>query len=71
MLPSDLLMRSPLKNTQPWPKTCPGSGSFALMSIAGQITQWNRVMSLPTMWRLAGHRDWNCAWSQPRPTAAA
>ena len=56
MLPIDLLMRSPLKYTQPWPKTCFGSGRPALISIAGQITQWKRVMSLPTMWRSAGHR---------------
>ena len=48
MFPIVLLMRSPLKYTQPWPKTCAGSGRRALISIAGQITQWKRVMSLPT-----------------------
>ncbi len=26
----------------------------AAMSIAGQITQWNRMMSLPTKWYCAG-----------------
>ena len=26
------------------------------MSIAGQMTQWNRMMSLPTKWNWAGQR---------------
>ena len=26
------------------------------MSIAGQITQWKRMMSLPTKWYCAGQR---------------
>jgi hypothetical protein len=38
-VPSDLLIFSPLKWTQPWPKICFGSGSPALISIAGQMTR--------------------------------
>ncbi len=65
MFPSDLLMRSPFRYTQPWPNTRPGSGRPALMSMAGQITQWKRVMSLPTMCRSAGHHFLNSASSHP------
>jgi len=41
----------------PWPKIDRGNGMSAASSIAGQITQWNRVMSLPTMCRSAGHHS--------------
>ena len=34
----------------------PAAATRALISIAGQITQWKRVMSLPMMCRLAGHQ---------------
>ena len=65
MFPIVLLMRSPLKYTQPWPNTCFGSATPALISIAGQITQWKRVMSLPTTCRLAGHHSLKRSSSQP------
>ena len=54
-MPSVLLMRWPFSVMKPWPNTCRGSGSFADISMAGQITVWNRVMSLPITWRSAGH----------------
>ena len=41
---------------KPWAKTCSGRASPMAMSMAGQMTQWKRMMSLPTMWRLAGQR---------------
>ena len=37
-VPSDLLIRWPRKVMNPWPNTCRGSGSPALISIAGQMT---------------------------------
>ncbi len=37
-------------------------------SIAGQYTQWWRMMSLPIRWR-AGHHLSNSAGSVPKPTA--
>ena len=52
--PADLLKRSPPSEMKPCPQTRPGSGSPAAMSIAGQITAWKRVMSLPTTWTSAG-----------------
>ena len=53
-VPSDLLIFSPLRCTQPWPNTCRGSATPALISIAGQMTVWNRVMSLPMTCRSSG-----------------
>jgi hypothetical protein len=41
------------------------------MSIAGQITVWNRVMSFPMTCRSAGHHFSNSASSAPNPTAEA
>jgi hypothetical protein len=64
-------MRWPLMLMNPWPKICRGSATFALMSIAGQITAWNRVMSLPMTCRSAGHQCANICGSPPRPTADA
>ena len=64
-------MRWPLSVMKPWPKTWRGSGSFGAISIAGQITAWNRVMSLPMTCRSAGHHCSNSAASVPRPTADA
>ena len=55
IVPSVLLIRWPFNVMNPWPKTCRGSGSSAAISIAGQITAWNRVMSLPMTCRSAGH----------------
>ena len=54
-------MRWPFSVMNPWPNTCRGSGSFADISMAGQITVWNRVMSLPITWRSAGHHFSNAA----------
>ena len=54
-----MLIRCPLTVMNPWPKTCRGSGSPALISIAGQITAWKRVMSLPMTCRSAGHQRSN------------
>ena len=55
----------------PWPKTCRGSGSFAAISIAGQMTAWNRVMSLPMTWRSAGHHFVEQRLVAAEPTADA
>jgi hypothetical protein len=49
-------MRWPFSVMKPWPKICRGSGNCALISIAGQITAWKRVMSLPMTCRFAGHQ---------------
>ena len=46
-----------------------GSGSFAAISIAGQITAWKRVMSLPMTCTSAGHHRLNFPSSSPKPTA--
>ena len=54
MFPSDFESFCPSNCTQPWPRILRGKGSLALISIAGQITQWNRVMSFPMTWRSAG-----------------
>ena len=40
--------------SQPWPKTCLGSGMPMLMSMAGQMMEWKRTISLPTMCTSAG-----------------
>ena len=50
----DLLIFSPPTSSQPWANTLRGNGSPAAISIAGQITAWNRRMSLPTRWTSAG-----------------
>ena len=39
---------------KPWPHTLFAGSTPAASSIAGQYTQWKRVMSLPMMWRSAG-----------------
>jgi hypothetical protein len=63
---------SPPTSSQPCPKTRRGTGSPAAISIAGQMTAWNRAMSLPTSW-YAGQRRRNSASasgvSTPYPTA--
>ena len=41
---------------KPCAKTWPGTSKPAAMSMAGQITQWKRMMSLPTMCACAGQR---------------
>ena len=54
-LPSDLDIfwpSGPLTN--PWAKTVRGSGTPVARRRAGQITQWNQMMSLPITWRLHG-----------------
>jgi hypothetical protein len=51
----------------PWTQTFRGSASPALMSIAGQITVWNRLMSLPITWRSAGHHFANASGSSGKP----
>ena len=71
IVPSVLLIRWPFTVMNPWPKTWRGSGSFAAISIAGQITAWKRVMSLPMTCRSAGHHFSNISGSVPRPTADA
>jgi hypothetical protein len=52
-----LLIFSPLNVTQPCPKTCRGNARPALISIAGQTTQWKRVMSFPITCTSAGHQS--------------
>ena len=58
-LPFDFDIFSPLVSRKPWPNTVCVTGSPAAMSIAGQITQWKRVMSLPTKWYCIGQRASN------------
>ena len=55
-LPLDLDIFSPLVSRKPWPNTVWVTGSPAAISIAGQMTQWKRVMSLPTKWYCIGQR---------------
>ena len=61
-LPRDLLIFSPwpvssfLTMRKPWAKTCSGRASPIAMSMAGQMTQWKRMMSLPTTCICAGQR---------------
>ena len=45
-----------LTSRKPWASTCSGTGRPAAMSIAGQMTQWKRMMSLPTMCCWAGQK---------------
>ena len=60
----DLDIFSPPTSSQPWPKTCCGTGSPAAISMAGQMTAWKRAMSLPTRW-VAGQRRSNFSSSAP------
>ncbi|SIL17240.1 Uncharacterised protein [Mycobacteroides abscessus subsp. abscessus] len=53
-LPIDLLIFSPLLVRKPCAKTRRGSAIPADIRKAGQYTVWNRMMSLPIMWMLAG-----------------
>ena len=48
-LPLDLDILPPSSSSQPWPNTCLGTGSPRLISMAGQMMEWNRTISLPTM----------------------
>jgi hypothetical protein len=66
-----LLIRWPSTDMNPWPNTCAGSPIPADISIAGQMTVWNRVMSLPMTCRSAGHHFAAFASSVPKPAAAA
>ena len=40
--------------SHPWPYTFPGKGRSNAISIAGQIIEWKRTISLPTKWTSAG-----------------
>ena len=59
----DLLIFSPPTSSQPCANTLRGNGSPAAISIAGQITAWNRRMSLPTRCTSAGQVGANCSRS--------
>ena len=61
----DLLIFWPPTRIQPCANTWCGTGWPAAISIAGQITAWNRAMSLPTRWMLAGHTSSNRSGSVP------
>ena len=67
-LPAVLLIFSPPLSSQPPTAHCAGGSMPADSSIAGQYTQWWRMMSLPIRWR-AGHQCSNVASSVPKPTA--
>ena len=41
------------------------------MSIAGQYTQWNRMISLPMTWWTWGHQAAKRSSSVPKPMAVA
>src|ERR1044072_5013708 len=41
---------------KPWTQTWRGASRPALHNIAGQKIEWKRTMSLPMMWRSAGHQ---------------
>ena len=70
MAPRDFDIFSPLSmSSHPWPKTVFGRSSPADISMAGQITAWNLVMSLPTMCTSAGHTRPKAPSSAPNPTA--
>ena len=60
---------SPPCVTKPWPKTLRGTSRPAAISSAGQMTAWNRVMSLPITWRSHGHTRSKKASSAPKPGA--
>ena len=53
---ADLLKRSPPSATKPCAHTDSGSGSAAACSIAGQMMECSRVMSLPITCSCAGQR---------------
>src|SRR3546814_1106238 len=53
-VPADFDIFAPSHCTYPCAHTSRGRATPALSSIAGQITQWNRVMPLPTTCRSAG-----------------
>ena len=68
MLPRLLLIRSPpAARSQPWTQTLRGSSMPALMSIAGQMIVWKRLMSLPITCRSAGHHFANASGSSGKP----
>ena len=52
--------------SQPWPYTFFGSGRPTLISIAGQMIEWKRTISLPTMCTSAGQylsKSWYLSFS--------
>ena len=49
-MPLDLDILPPSSSSQPWPKTCLGRGMPMLISMAGQMMEWKRTISLPTKW---------------------
>ena len=53
-LPFDFDILPPPSSSQPWPKTFFGRGIPMLMSMAGQMMEWKRTISLPTMCTSAG-----------------
>ena len=59
------IVRNPCTNT------VRGTASPAAISSAGQITAWNRAMSLPITCRSAGQRAANSSGSVPNPMAVA
>jgi hypothetical protein len=52
--PSDLDIFSPFTVRWPCEWTVFGSGRPAASRMAGQMTVWNQMMSLPMMWTFAG-----------------
>mmetsp|Transcript_15156 Transcript_15156/g.32229 ORF Transcript_15156/g.32229 Transcript_15156/m.32229 type:complete len:233 (+) Transcript_15156:1828-2526(+) len=50
------ILRPSAPCTKPCARTVVGSGSSSDMRSAGQITQWNQVMSLPITWTAAGQK---------------
>src|ERR1043166_3836761 len=63
--PAVLLSLAPDHCTYPCAHTAAGGGGPAASSIAGQITQWKRVIPLPMTCRSAGHRRSNPASGNP------
>ncbi len=61
----DLDIFSPPTISQPLATTLPGSGSPCAISIAGQITEWKRRMSLPIRCTFAGNVLSNFSWLAP------
>ena len=60
-----LLIFSPPTSSQPLANTLRGGSRPAAISIAGQMTAWNRRMSLPTRWTSAGQSRANRSGSVP------
>ena len=54
VLPRDFEIFCPLNVRYPWTRSFFGSSIPADISIAGQITEWNQLMPLPTTWTSAG-----------------